>query len=113
MIVAVPVTLDGQVDHRWGKADRVAVADVVDGEIASWKVHDTGWHHLHGQGHHGTHHGRIVRFLVDNDVETVVIHHAGASMINTMQKMGLKIVTNASGSARAAATAAAVGTQQK
>ena len=33
MRVCVPITDDGQVDPRWGRADRVAVADVADGEI--------------------------------------------------------------------------------
>lgn len=102
MIVAVPVTPEGQVDPRWGKADRVAVATVQDGEVQEWQVHQTNWHRLHDQGHHGTHHARVVRFLRDNRVEAVVIDHAGAPMLNTMEKMGLKIVLHAAGPARQA-----------
>lgn len=111
MIVAVPVTQNGEVDSRWGKADQVAVAKVTDDQIDAWNVHETGWHKLHDQshqeGHHGGHHARIVRFLRDNEVETVVIHHAGAPMINTMEKMGLNILVNASGPAKDAVLAAA------
>ena len=107
MIVAVPVTPEGLVDRRWGKADQVAVADVVDGAVQSWQVCDTNWHRLHDEGHHGAHHARVVRFLRDNKVEGVVIDHAGAPMMNTMHKLGLTIVVNASGPAREAVLAAA------
>ncbi len=103
MIVAVPVTPDGLVDPRWGKADQVAIADIEGGRVTSWEVHDTGWHRLHNEGTHGSHHARVVRFLIDNKVEAVVIDHAGTSMLNTMTKMGLKIVLNAHGEARGAA----------
>ena len=37
MRVCVPITADGQVDPRWGRANRVAVADVADGEIRGWQ----------------------------------------------------------------------------
>lgn len=103
MIVAVPVTPDGQVDPRWGKADQVAIATVEDGRVTSWEVHETNWHRLHDEGTHGSHHARVVRFLINNGVEAVVIDHAGAPMLNTMTKMGLRIVLDASGPARAAA----------
>ena len=102
MVVAVPVTAEEMVDPRWGKADSVAVARVEDGAVRDWQVHRTDWHRLHDEGHHGTHHARVVRFLRDNQVEAVVIDHAGAPMLNTMQKMGLKIVLDAAGPAREA-----------
>lgn len=107
MIVAVPVTEDGSVDHRWGKADQVAIADISDDKIQAWEVYDVGWHRQHDAAGHGRHHATIVRFLLDNKVQAVVIDHAGASMINTMQKMGLKIILDASGPAREAALLAA------
>ena len=103
MIVAIPVTPEGLVDPRWGKADQVAVVRIEDNEIHVWQVHLTDWQRLHDEGQHGTHHARVVRFLRDNDVDTVVIDHAGASMLNTMEKMKLNIVLDASGPAREAA----------
>lgn len=109
MIVAVPVTPEGQVDQRWGKANHVAVARVEDGVVQSWQVHDTDWQRLHDAGPHGTHHARVVRFLRDNGVEAVVIDHAGASMLNTMTKMGLTIVLDAAGPAKEAVLQAATG----
>ncbi len=107
MIVAVPVTPEGLVDHSWGKAEQVAVAKVSGNEIDSWEVHDVGWREKHDLGAHGRHHARIVRFLLANQVEVVVIDHAGAPMINTLRKMGLKIVLDAAGPAREAVLAAA------
>lgn len=100
MIIAIPVTAQGLVDPRWGKAHNVAVAEVRDGQIVSWAAHEVAWDDLHGQGAHGAHHARIVRFLRDHGVEAVVINHCGAPMMNTMQKMGLVVIVDAEGEAR-------------
>lgn len=107
MRIAVPVDEDEEVDPRWGKAHAVAVAEVVDGAITSWGLHEVEWDRLHDEGAHGTHHARIVRFLLDNEVETVVIRHAGAPMLNTMAKMGLRVIVGESGPAREAVLRAA------
>jgi hypothetical protein len=37
MKVYVPITPDGQVDPRWGRADRDAVAEVVESEVRDWQ----------------------------------------------------------------------------
>lgn len=113
MIIAIPVTEDGQIDPRWGKAREVAIAEMTGTDIASWTEHSVGWDDLHDQGAHGTHHARIVRFLRDNGVEAVVINHCGASMMNTMQKMGLIIVDGAAGPAKDMAVAAAAAIQRE
>lgn len=100
MIVAVPVTPQGLVDPRWGKAHDVAVVELDGGRIVTWEQHEVGWDDLHGQGEHGAHHARIVRFLRDQRVEAVIINHCGAPMMNTMQKMGLVLIVDAQGEAR-------------
>lgn len=107
MIIAIPVTPEGNVDPRWGKAHDVAIAQVEGSEIVSWTVHEVNWDELHDLGAHGTHHGRIVRFLKEQGVGTVVINHAGPPMMNTMDKMGLNIAINSQGPAKAAALQAA------
>ncbi len=107
MIIAIPVTEDGQVDPRFGKAQDVAIAEVNGSKVDSWEVHRVAWGELHDQGTHGSHHARIVRFLLDHAVEAVVINHCGAPMMNTMQKMGLTIAVNATGPAKEAALQAA------
>jgi predicted Fe-Mo cluster-binding NifX family protein len=47
MKVRVPVTADGQLDPRWGRADRVAVAEVADDEVRDWQEFTVSWGTLH------------------------------------------------------------------
>lgn len=99
-VVCVPVTPDGQVEGRWGKAPRVAVATVSSGEITGWIEHDVRWDVLHDEGTEGSHHARVVRFLRDNEVTAVVASHMGPPMANTISKLGLGLHLSASGDAR-------------
>jgi predicted Fe-Mo cluster-binding NifX family protein len=107
MRVCVPVTPHGQVDPRWGRADRVAVATVQDGEVMDWQEYDVGWSTLHGERSEGAHHARIVRFLREHEVEAVGAHHVGPGMQRMLETMKVRLVTDLEGDARAAATAAA------
>lgn len=107
MVICVPVTPDGAVDASFGRAARLAVIRVEGGSITGDEEHEVRWDVLHDEGPHGTHHGRIVRFLMDHGVEAVVADFAGPPMVNTMTKMGLRVWLGASGDARAAALAAA------
>ena len=106
MRVCVPVTVDGQVGPRWGRADRVAVAEVVAGQINSWQEIDVGWDASHDAGTEGSHHARVVTFLRENHVQAVVAGHMGMPMQNTLAKMGLRVILSAAGDARAAVRAA-------
>lgn len=105
MIVCAPVTSDGMIDPRWGRADRVAVADVVDGEVVSWREIEVLWSRLHDEGTPGSHHARVVRFLRENHVEAVVAHHIGDGMVRMLDTMGLPVHLGAAGDARAAVQA--------
>src|ERR1035441_4946183 len=80
MRVCVPITADGQVDPRWGRADRVAVADVADGEIRDWQEFTVAWGTLHDQGTEGAHHARVARSLQDNQVQAIAVGHVGPGM---------------------------------
>lgn len=100
--VCVPVNDDGQVDRRFGKAASVAVATVSAGGIDSWRVDDVAWGAHHDAGPEGAHHARIVRFLRDNGIDTVVAGHMGEPMQRTVAKLGLRVHLGASGDARAA-----------
>ena len=106
MIIAVPVTSDGQVDPRWGRAARVAVARVDDGQIAAWDEHDVGWDELHDAGTEGGHHARIARFVIDHGITTVVANHMGPPMVQMLDAMGIDVRLGAAGSARLAVSAA-------
>ena len=106
MIMCVPITKDGMVDPSWGRADWIAVADVVDGKIADWQEIEVSWSRLHDEGTSGSHHARVVRFLREQHVEAVVAHHIGDGMVRMLDTMGLPIHLGASGDARAAVLAA-------
>ena len=53
MVVCVPVTDDGMIDPRWGRAARVAIADVQAGAVASWREFDVRWDEKHDLGTEG------------------------------------------------------------
>ena len=103
LIVCVPVTVEGLLDPRWGRADRVAVATVSQDGIGDWKEFDVGWGSLHDAGTEGSHHARVARFLREHGVGAVVAHHMGAGMTHTLEKMGLTMRLGETGSAREAA----------
>ncbi len=106
MMVCIPVTDDGMVDPRWGKADRVAVAEVVDTKILAWREIDVSWSRLHDEGTPGSHHARVVTFLREHQIEAVVANHMGDGMVRTLEAMGLPAHMGAAGDARAAVLAA-------
>jgi predicted Fe-Mo cluster-binding NifX family protein len=107
MIVCVPVTGDGQVGDGWGRAPRVAVAELLDGRITSWVEHDVHWDALHDVGTEGGHHARIATFLKDHDVEVVVAGHMGPPMQQMLMRMRIVARLGASGDAREAVIAQA------
>lgn len=102
MIVCAPVTSDGMIDPRWGRADWVAVADVVSGEIVSWLEIEVSWSRLHDEGGPGSHHARVASFLRDNQVEALVANHIGDGMVRMLETMRLPAFLGATGDARAA-----------
>lgn len=107
MVVCVALAPDGEVAQGWGRAARVAVAEVVDGGVRSWEEFDVGWDRLHDQGTEGGHHARIARFLTEHRVEQVVAGHMGPPMQQMLERMGLATKLGAVGDARRAAIAAA------
>ena len=109
MIVCVPVTPAGEIDPRWGRAARVAVADVRDGGISSWEEFEVGWDTLHDVGSEGGHHARVARFLMEQGTEVVVADHMGESMLHMLAEMGVDVRLGAGGDARSAVLAAAAG----
>jgi len=104
--VCVPVTREGILDPRWGRADRVAVATVGADGIVDWQEFNVGWGSLRETGTEGSHHARIATFLRDHHVEAVVADHMGPPMAHMLQKMGITVRLGAEGDARAAAVSA-------
>ena len=109
MIVCVPVTPVGEIDPRWGRAARVAIAKVDDGAIARWDEIDVGWDALHDAGSEGGHHARVARFLREQGTEVVVAHHMGDPMLQMLAAMGVQVRLGASGDARGAVLAVTAG----
>jgi predicted Fe-Mo cluster-binding NifX family protein len=107
MIVCVPVTPGGDIDPRWGRAGRVAVADVQDGAVSRWDEIDVGWDALHDVGTPGGHHARVARFLKEHGAELIVADHMGDPMVQMLGAMGVRLRLGASGEARSAVLAAA------
>ena len=106
MTTCIPVTTEGTVAHGWGRAPRVALAQVSDGRIESWTEEDVRWDVLHDEGTEGSHHARIARFLLDHDVSVVVAEHMGPGMSRMLSTIGIRAVLGAEGDARAAVSAA-------
>lgn len=102
MIICVPVTKDGNIDPRWGRADWVAIADVQDGKIDTWLEVEVSWSRLHDEGTEGAHHARVVKFLREHNVESVVVHHMGDGMTRMLNTMGIPVQLGADGNARTA-----------
>jgi len=102
MIVCTPVTLDGNIDPRWGRADWVAIADVQDGKIKTWLEVEVSWSRLHDEGTEGSHHARVVKFLKEHGVEVVVVNHMGEGMTRMLKTMEIPVHLGASGNARIA-----------
>jgi predicted Fe-Mo cluster-binding NifX family protein len=105
VVVCVPVTEDGEVDPRWGRARRVALAEVHDGRIGTWQEVEVGWDSLHDAGTEGGHHARVARFVADHGVQAVAAGHMGDPMLTMLTKLGIAVHLGAAGDARAAVLA--------
>ena len=107
IVVAVNVAGD-QVGGGWGRAHTVALATIARGTIVSWEEIEVGWDVSHDTASsEGSHHASIVRFLRDHDVRAVVTGHMGPPMAQTMRKLDVFPLVNATGDARDAALAGA------
>lgn len=105
MRVCVPVTADGQVGPAWGRAERVALAEVVDGRILDWQEVDVGWDSSHDAGTEGSHHARVATFIRQERVQGVAAGHMGPPMQTMLGKLGVRVMLSAAGDAREAARA--------
>lgn len=105
--VGIPVSSDGQVGHSWGRAARVALADVADGLLLAWEEIDVEWDRLHDETTEGGHHARVARFLRDHRVKVVAAGHMGEPMVHTLERLGIVVHLGVVGDARHAAVEAA------
>jgi predicted Fe-Mo cluster-binding NifX family protein len=109
MIAAVSITPDGQVAPGWGRARRIVTATVRDGVIADWQELDVAWDVLHDEGTEGAHHARVVRFLRENHVDTVITGRLGAGMARTIEAMNIRLLQGQVGDVRSVVLEVAAG----
>ena len=107
MRVCIPVTTDGQVDPRWGRAARVAVAEVKGRSTVAWEEFAVAWDQLHDETTEGGHHARVASFLRDNRVDIVAAGHMGEPMVQMLGRMGIIVHLDVVGDARQAVTSIA------
>ncbi len=100
MRVCVPITGDGSVDPRWGRAELLALAEVDDGELKSWEEFEVHWGESHEASTEARHHAEVARFLRDHSVEAVVADHMGPGMLAMLDRMKIRVRLGASGIAR-------------
>ncbi len=106
MILMTPVTEDGRTDSRFGRAHWVAIAELADGALTSWTVHEVDWDGLHDAGTHGSHHARVITFVREQGVEAVVAPMMGEGMARMLTSAGLPILPASPGNAKASVLAA-------
>jgi len=102
MRVCIPVTADERVDPRWGRAARVAVAEVQYGSLVAWEEFHVEWDRLHDETTEGGHHARVANFLRENRVDTVAADHMGEPMVQMLGRMGILVHLDVAGDARQA-----------
>lgn len=102
MRICVPVTNDGQVDHGWGRAHRVAIAQVDEGVLTDWQEHEVSWDVLHDEGTEGAHHARVATFVREKAIEMILSGGMGGGQQRMMTTMGIRVQLGVSGDARQA-----------
>lgn len=116
--VAIAVLPNGMINAHFGRANKLAVATIENGQITKWEEvdvpfaethgdhdhHDHDHDHDHGHEHHHHHapghHEGIKNVLVQSGVDMVLLDHAGPGMQKVMNETDIKIVVGAKGNAR-------------
>ena len=106
MKIALAVLPNGMVNSHLGRADKVAIATVENKEITNWeeydvpfgKNHDHHHHdnhnhnHEHGHGQGNKHHESIRDFLVQHNVDVILVEHSGPGIMAMLEEANVKMV---------------------
>lgn len=106
MKIATPVDTAGHSAPAWGRAHLIAVADVADGAVTDWQVHEVAWDDLHDAGTPGSHHARIVTFLKEQQIQAIVVDHVGEGMQRMLATMSIPMLPASPGDAKQSVLAA-------
>ncbi|MEZ5118136.1 MAG: hypothetical protein R2737_17900 [Candidatus Nanopelagicales bacterium] len=101
----VPVNPDGTIHERLGQAHTVATCRLHDGQLTDWSEHVVNWDYAYGVDGYGVHHPRVIRFMKDHEVDVVVAHDVCDTVADSLRTIGMRVVDDASGDARAAVAA--------
>lgn len=105
-VVCVPIMPNGLVNPAWGRAERVAVATIEDGQVQNWREFEVRWDISRNEGAEGQHHARVAKFLMEQGVTMVVANHMGGGMSQMLDRMKIRVSLGAEGDAHAAVLAA-------
>jgi predicted Fe-Mo cluster-binding NifX family protein len=100
--VCVPLNPDGTLTPRLGQAPKVAICRVDQGTISDWTEFPVEWDTTYGVDVLGVHHPRVVRFMRDHQVDTVVAASVCESMQQVLSSIDVTVRTGFDGDARAA-----------
>lgn len=104
MTIAIPVTAEGTVFDRLAKAPLVATCVLRDGTVTDWASHAVGWDQTYGVDVMGNHHARVMRFMKDQGVTTVVAADVCDNMRRSLEAQGVVVYDGQKGDARVAVT---------
>ena len=124
MRVAVAVLPNGMINAHFGRANTLAIATIENKTVANWEEVKVPFEETHGDhGHHDHHHDHdhdhdhhhhhhqpghhegIKNLLVAQNVDMVLLDHAGPGMQKVMDETEIKIVVGAKGNAQDAVQA--------
>lgn len=89
--ICIPLDGHGGVAPRLGQAPIVAVCRVDDGVITSWVEHPVRWDTTYGVDVPGVHHPRVVRFMLEHEVNDVVANAVCDSVQRALDTNGVNV----------------------
>jgi predicted Fe-Mo cluster-binding NifX family protein len=105
LTVCVPINVDGTIHPLLGQAPRVATCHVNGGIVSDWTEHAVDWDNNYGVDVLGVHHPRVIRFLIDHDVDTVVADDVCPGVQRVLTTRGVTLHSQVTGDARSAVAA--------
>jgi predicted Fe-Mo cluster-binding NifX family protein len=105
--VCVPLNADGTIHNRLGQAHSVAICQVDGDAVSDWTEVVVEWDTTYGVDVLGVHHPRVIRFLQERHVNTVVADNVCDIMQSTLPMLGITVKNGVKGDARSVVAAAA------
>ena len=98
--VCIPLNADGTIHDRLGQANKVAICRVDGAAVSDWTEIIVAWDTTYGVDVLGVHHPRVIRFLQENRVDTIVADNVCDIMKSTLPALGITVHAGVTGDAR-------------